>query len=82
MNKLNPLDIALSHARGCYQVAIVYGDARWSGADLRGKAKRYGAHYHASRYNLLRRLQSDPRLAVRVVAGAHGRLVLDIGGAS
>lgn len=78
---MTPLDIALSHARGCYQVRVVYGDARWSGADLRGKARRYAARYYASRVALLRRLRADARLVVRILAGPHGRLCLDIGGA-
>jgi hypothetical protein len=43
-------------ARGCYQEGILRGDQRWSGADLRGKARTYGARYEESRRNLCERI--------------------------
>jgi len=46
---------ALSLCRGDYQRALVLGQQRWSGSDLRGKAKDYGIHYMHSRDNLMAR---------------------------
>lgn len=39
---------AYALARGEYQRAILDGRAYLSGADLRGKARRYGGHYARS----------------------------------
>lgn len=54
-------DHALETARKCacgsYQESLIEGEARWSGADLRGKASRYGGRYAASREALLRRFR-------------------------
>lgn len=41
--------------RGRYQAALINGCA-WSGADLRGKARRYSGRYEVSRWSLLRRI--------------------------
>ena len=50
--------IADQLARGSYQRDLVAGNARWSGADLRGKAARYAGHYASSRHSLVRRLRA------------------------
>lgn len=50
---------ALAFARGCYQRDLLRGWARWSGADLRGKANKYGAHYARSREGLVSRLLAN-----------------------
>lgn len=71
-------------ARGSYQRAIATGRARWSGADLRGKAaRRWGAHYKHSRRTLLHRALRAG-VAVRVgtapmLRGTARRLVLIFG---
>lgn len=75
---MNPTEIALSLARGCYQRAIVTGRARLSGADLRGRARKWSASYARSRAALLRRLRADARLVVREERGAHGLRILTI----
>lgn len=49
---------AAVHARGDYQMSILHGRARWSGADLAGTARRYGGRYAASRSNLFLRLRA------------------------
>lgn len=70
---------ALVTARGCargdYQRDLVEGNARWSGADLSGKAATFGLHYQTSRRNLVRKLRAAGRQATWLVA-AHGRRVL------
>lgn len=52
------MNAALRCARGHYQEALLHGEALWSGADLKGKAKQYGVSYHRSRENLLARLEA------------------------
>lgn len=66
--------LAMPMARGCYQRALLHGQEALSGATLRGKAKKYGAHYAASRKNLLRRLAKV--VTVREEIAAHGKRVL------
>ena len=56
-NGLTPEDL-MHHARGTYQRAILLGTARLSGAQLKGKAARYKAHYQESTHNLLDRLKA------------------------
>lgn len=51
-------------ARGTYQRALLAGDARWSGADIKGRARQWGARYAIARDGLLAR--------VRTVAAKHG----------
>lgn len=43
-------------AIGRYQRALLYGQQRWSGADLRGDARTWGASYERSRNSLIKRL--------------------------
>ena len=59
-NEVNDLSYAsiLSVARGTYQRDLLAGSARWSGSDLKGKARQWSGRYHASRRNLLTRLDS------------------------
>lgn len=51
---MNPVD----HARGCYQMSLLTGQARWSGSDLKGAARKWSGRYHASRLSLLARLKA------------------------
>lgn len=44
-------------ARGPYQRELLRGRARWSGADLRGKAAKYSSHYKRSRLALAERVE-------------------------
>jgi hypothetical protein len=48
-------------AQGSYQEDLIDGRARWSGSELKGQAKKWGANYQRSRLALLRRLQSHAR---------------------
>lgn len=43
-------------SRGRYQFALVEGRARWSGSDLRGRAREYAGRYARSRRALLARI--------------------------
>lgn len=69
---------ALALARGCYQRNLLRGIESLSGATLRGKAALYGAHYAASRQNLLDRMTAAgvPWYERR---GDYGRRVLVVG---
>ena len=51
-------------ARGIYQKNLLAGNEAWSGARLRGTARRYGGHYARSREALIGRLNK--------VAKVHG----------
>lgn len=55
-----------------YAAAVLRGDRTWSGADLHGRAKRYGTSYAARRRDALRALNAAGGC---VVAVDHGRLV-------
>lgn len=64
---------------GSYQIAVLRGSQSWSGADLAGKAKSYGAHYARSRKAALakvRRAVNPFGLDLVVETRRHGRLVL------
>ena len=52
------LIIASQCARGRYQHSLVAGSARWSGADLRGKASKYAGHYSRSRDSLVHKMRA------------------------
>ena len=69
---------ALALARGCYQRAIVQGDACLSGADLRGNAAKYSGRYARSRAALLGRM-TRAGVPWHERRAAHGRRVLVIG---
>jgi hypothetical protein len=71
--------VALSLCRGWYQEAIVTGRARLSGADLKGKAGRFGGKYARSRARILGRLRAAG-IPVSERKAAHGRRVLTICG--
>jgi hypothetical protein len=71
-----PPDEALQLARGCYQRAILTGDARISGSDLRGRASKYGVHYSHSRTKLLNRL-TTAGIEWRIATREHGLKVLE-----
>lgn len=68
------LDRARALARGSYQRSLLDGYARWSGADLRGAAKRWSGRYAASRSGLLSRLRkAGLDVAVRYVTTSNNR---------
>lgn len=50
------IDAVFGAARGQYQTDLLYGRQCWSGADLAGKARRYGGRYADSRSNLVGRI--------------------------
>lgn len=68
-------EAALRLARGEYQRRIVRGEAAWSGADLRGRAREYSSRYRTSRRALLARIRRAG-IPVAIHKGAHGRLTL------
>ena len=51
-------ELALSLCKGSYQLAIVKGEAKLSGADLRGRARRWSAGYWRSRKAIIARLDA------------------------
>ena len=55
------IDTIRSCPRGCYQEALLDGREAWSGATIRGRAWKYGAHYHRSRVGLVRRANAALR---------------------
>jgi len=68
-------DKACGLLRGAYARDVVTGQQRWSGADLRGKAARYGATYARQRRKALKALEAA---GGEVVAVEHGRLVTGV----
>jgi hypothetical protein len=68
----------LRFARGCYQRALILGQARWSGADLRGRARQFCDRYADSRRNLIRRIQRAGIPASIRPINSHGKLDLVI----
>lgn len=60
------------YAKGTYQQGLLSGRYRWSGGDLRGKARRYSSSYCRSRVGLLQRLQAAAPNGVEITT----RLVL------
>lgn len=44
-------------AGGAYQSDLLSGHEAWSGSTLKGKAKKYGGRYAASRESLLKRMK-------------------------
>lgn len=54
----------LATAKGDYQRSLLVDGARWSGADLRGKARKWSGTYARSRAELVYRIEQ--------VARAHG----------
>lgn len=72
------LNACLSHAKGCYQQAILLGRQRLSGADLRGNAKSYSGRYRRSSQNLIKRCKGAG-LLIKEVKGPNNRRDLVIG---
>ena len=68
-------DKACAVLRGAYARAVVTGQQRWSGADLRGKAARYGSSYARQRRKAKKALGAAGGV---VVAVEHGRLVTGV----
>ena len=46
------------YAAGSYQHDLLAGRHSWSGSTLKGKAKKYAAHYAESRGNLIARIRA------------------------
>ena len=69
---------ALSLCKGCYQEGIIRGYYRFSGTDLKGKARKYVSRYARSRRNLLNRL-NEHKVKYRILVGKHNKLILQIG---
>ena len=68
----------LEVSRGEYQdhvASSVDEPGVWSGAELTGKARRYGARYHESRYNLMRRAGCTPCWRINPETGRKYRSV-------
>jgi hypothetical protein len=65
-------DKACGMLRGAYAQAVVTGQQRWSGADIRGKAAYYGSTYARQRRKAKKALKAA---GGEVVAVEHGRLV-------
>jgi hypothetical protein len=68
-------DKACGMLRGAYARAVVAGQQRWSGADLRGKAKNYGSTYARQRHKAEKALEAA---GGEVVVVEHGRLVTGV----
>jgi hypothetical protein len=68
-------DKACGMLRGAYARDVVTGQQRWSGADLRGKAKNYGSRYGRQRRKAEKALEAA---GGEVVAVEHGRLVTGV----
>lgn len=47
-----------SAAKGCYQINLLNGIEKWSGASLKGRARRYSTRYAISRRNFLYRIDA------------------------
>jgi hypothetical protein len=62
---------ACASLRGQYAKAVVTGQQRWSGADLRGRAAFYGSWYSRQRLKAARALEAA---GGEVLAVEHGRL--------
>lgn len=75
-NKLAEVcDKACGMLRGAYAQNVVTGQQRWSGADLRGKAKNYGSTYARQRRKAEKALEAA---GGEVVVVEHGRLVTGV----
>lgn len=58
VNRLADRAIAAMPLRCTYGIAVLQGAQNWSGSDLQGKARRYGASYMHARQVALTRLLS------------------------
>lgn len=73
------IEKALKLCRGHYQRAIILGDARISGGDLQGKARKYGGRYAASREALFSRLRLNGVKFAEALEYPHRKRVLVFG---
>lgn len=78
INDQSALTAALKLARGSYQRGIIHGHYALSGADLKGKAKKYGGHYARSRGAVLARVRAAG-IKVGEIVGSHNKRILVIG---
>lgn len=69
---------AVKLARGEYQRGLLSGYYALSGADLKGKAKKYGGHYARSRGAVLARVRAAG-IKVGEIVGSHNKRILVIG---
>lgn len=74
----NQWEAALKLARGSYQQRLLHGWQCLSGADLKGKAGKYGGHYSRSRDALLARLKTAG-IAIAEITGRNNKRILVIG---
>lgn len=51
------VSIIYACAKGSYQGSLLAGEQRWSGSDLRGKARQWSGSYHRSRLSLLGKIR-------------------------
>ena len=71
-------ELAEEQVRGRYQREVLEGDARLSGANLKGKARKYAGHYRRSVENLLRRIE-EAGVEVSERRGENGKRILVLG---
>ena len=71
-NLENVIKTACDNLRGNYAQYVVKGWQRWSGADLKGKAKRYGASYSEQRDKAMKAVRAA---GGDVIAVDHGKRV-------
>jgi len=73
MNLHNVLSLACASLpnRARYARDVIHGDQRWSGADLRGKAKKFGAGYARQRNRARTALFAAGGMILAVDRGRH-----------
>ena len=69
---------AVRLARGRYQAALLTNREAWSGATLRGTAKKYSGRYAISRNNLVKRLE-NAGIPVEFKRGMYNKKILFVG---
>ncbi len=76
--EVGALEIADTFTKGSFQRGLIRGYDSLSLATLKGKAKKYGAHYARSRDSLIARLRNCADLIVREEIGSNNRRELVI----
>lgn len=66
---------AFSLCKGSYQQSLIEGQSRWSGSDLKGKAKKFGAKYSRSRNRLVQRM-ADAGMKLKFVYAEKNKKIL------
>ena len=67
----SPVDVLRAEGVRCtpYALAVAEGRQSLSGADLKGKASRYGGSYHATRCEVVKAMEGAGRCVVRLTSG-------------